>query len=228
MRKLFITLAAATAAMSLATPAVAIPTVNPDVSGTPDSYQIFGIKSTGNPVYGSSPNNTNIPNVRFDANAVTNMDITDGFAQITDAGSTPLWTQLIINPDLNFTDMKFAISLTGGTGSVLVYYLLAGGPTSDGNYPINYTQCLTCTITADGSDKNFELSGASFNGVMFQVVGQGLTFNRFKQMSYEPTGGVRAVPEPATWALMLLGFGGMGMALRRSRRRGKRTLMQIA
>jgi hypothetical protein len=35
-----------------------------------------------------------------------------------------------------------------------------------------------------------------------------------------------AVPEPATWALMLLGFGGIGMALRRSRRSG--ALMQIA
>jgi hypothetical protein len=40
--------------------------------------------------------------------------------------------------------------------------------------------------------------------------------------------GVPAVPEPATWGLMLLGFGGMGMALRRSRRRSTRTLMQIA
>jgi hypothetical protein len=38
--------------------------------------------------------------------------------------------------------------------------------------------------------------------------------------------GLAPVPEPATWALMLLGFGGMGMALRRSRRR--KTLMQIA
>jgi hypothetical protein len=38
------------------------------------------------------------------------------------------------------------------------------------------------------------------------------------------TGG--SVPEPATWALMLLGFGGMGMALRRSRR--QQALMQIA
>jgi hypothetical protein len=35
------------------------------------------------------------------------------------------------------------------------------------------------------------------------------------------------VPEPATWAMMLLGFGGIGLALRRSRRRGE-ALMQIA
>ena len=35
------------------------------------------------------------------------------------------------------------------------------------------------------------------------------------------------VPEPATWGLMLLGFGGIGMALRRSRRRSG-ALMQVA
>jgi hypothetical protein len=37
----------------------------------------------------------------------------------------------------------------------------------------------------------------------------------------------RAVPEPATWAMMLLGFGGIGMAMRRSRRRNP-ALMQVA
>jgi hypothetical protein len=38
-----------------------------------------------------------------------------------------------------------------------------------------------------------------------------------------------AVPEPATWAMMLLGFGGIGMAMRRSRsRRSGTALMQIA
>lgn len=227
MRKLFFTLAAATAAISLATPAVALPVVvNPDVSGTPDSYQIFGIASTGNPVYGSSPNNTTIPNVTFTANVATTMDIGNGAAIIKDASATPSWQWIIINPDLNFTDLKFDISLVG-SGSVWVYYLLAGGPTSDANNPANYvTQCVTCTFAADGSDNHYELSGASFNGVVLYAPQN--TIYSVKQMSYEPTGGVTAVPEPATWGLMLLGFGGMGMALRRSRRRGKRTLMQIA
>jgi hypothetical protein len=36
-----------------------------------------------------------------------------------------------------------------------------------------------------------------------------------------------AVPEPATWAMMLLGFGGIGVAIRRSKRRS-RALMQMA
>lgn len=35
------------------------------------------------------------------------------------------------------------------------------------------------------------------------------------------------VPEPATWGMMLLGFAGVGMALRRSRRRST-ALMQVA
>lgn len=39
--------------------------------------------------------------------------------------------------------------------------------------------------------------------------------------------GTPPVPEPATWAMMLLGFGGIGMALRRSRRRTA-ALMQVA
>lgn len=41
---------------------------------------------------------------------------------------------------------------------------------------------------------------------------------------YEP---VAAVPEPGTWALMLLGFMGMGAAVRRSSRKSSSRIMQI-
>jgi hypothetical protein len=40
-------------------------------------------------------------------------------------------------------------------------------------------------------------------------------------------GSVPAVPEPATWAMMLLGFGGIGASMRRARRSGSR-LLQVA
>jgi PEP-CTERM motif-containing protein len=39
------------------------------------------------------------------------------------------------------------------------------------------------------------------------------------------SGGIRSVPEPATWAMMLLGFGGIGFAMRR---RQKPALAQLA
>ena len=39
---------------------------------------------------------------------------------------------------------------------------------------------------------------------------------------------VPLVPEPGTWAMMLLGFAGMGVALRRNRRRSGSRMMQLA
>src|SRR5206468_3666229 len=98
-----------------------------DVSGKPDSYQIYGI-TTNSPaqvVYGSSPNNSNTPNVTFTAGTAQDVSvtITNGFAQLNDFNATNQgtgvadWTQIIINPQLLFTDMKFALSLTGATAS---------------------------------------------------------------------------------------------------------------
>ena len=223
---------AGAAALGLASAANASITVNSIVPGTPDSYQIYGVADkSGNPVYGTSPKNNSPVNVTFDGGVGSTvlMTITNGFAQISDANAktTPNLTQLIINPDLLFTDLKFAISLTGGSGTVDIYYLL--NPAADANDPLNYTKCLTCTISASGNDSNYEVSGDTFNGIMLQVSGgqPGLTLGTIKQMSYEPFVGPGGVPEPSTWAMMLLGFGGIGMTLRR-RRRSEAQLRQIA
>lgn len=238
-----LTLALGTAAaLVAATPAIAAATVGNDVSGKPDSYQIYGI-TTNSParvVYGSSPNNSNVPNVTFDAgvNQDVMVTITNGFAQLNDFNASskgtgvPDWTQIIINPDLLFTDMKFALSLTGATlstNTVDVYALLSGGPTTDADNPANYTLIGTINPGA-GNNINFEVSGATFNGIMLQIDssdGSGVTLGTLKQVSYEPFIGAGGVPEPSTWAMMLLGFGGIGMAMRR-RRRTSGALMQVA
>ncbi|MGN6848434.1 MAG: PEP-CTERM sorting domain-containing protein [Sphingomicrobium sp.] len=216
----------ATAALGFATPAAAGVTVT-TTTGTPLAWQIFGIKSTGNPVYGSSPNNTNVPNVTFDANSMTNMDIVNGAAQVSDATpKTPSLYEVIVNPDLDFTAMKFAVQLTDA-GSFTVYYLLAGG-SCDANSPACYTTSGgTFTNTGQQDNSNYLISGGLFDGIMIVANNQtGSTSPDFifhvKQLSYTP-----AVPEPGTWGLMMLGFAGVGVALRRSRKR-KPALMQIA
>jgi hypothetical protein len=78
----------------------------------------------------------------------------------------------------------------------------------------------------DGSVGHNILSGFDNNGLLFLV--HGVEYNLFSNGSnpyllYNNQGQNEAVnfsvgvPEPTTWALMLIGFGGMGVALRRSR-----------
>jgi hypothetical protein len=214
--------AAAAAAIGVATPAFAAATVT-DTSGTPLANQIYGIAAVNTTVYGSSPNNDGVPNVTFTCNSLCDMG--SGFAQINDATpNTPDLYDLIINPTAtNFTDFKWSVQLTG-SGIVVVYYLLAGSGLDQNNI-LSYTQQAGSYI-ADGSNLNKLLSGDTFTSFAIRTTAP-IAFFEIKQMSYNPAG-TPAVPEPATWAMMLLGFGGMGMALRRSRRRGKQTLMQIA
>ena len=205
-------------AVALASPAIGQVTLT-TTNGTPLPYQIFGIGGTGNPVYGSSPNNTTVANVTYDGNTL--MDMTNGFAQISDANpKSPSLFEVIINPDLLFTDMKFAVQLTGA-GTVNVFYLLngvAGDPNSFSSYTAT---CGTCSFSSGSMDNtNYLISGGTFNGIMIQSTTP-IDLFEVKQNSYNP-----AVPEPATWGMMLLGFAGIGMALRHQRRR--KGLMQVA
>lgn len=66
-------------------------------------------------------------------------------------------------------------------------------------------------------------AGTTYTSATFTSTNGG--FKDFKQLRVTP--GAGAVPEAATWAMMLLGFAGMGMVVRRTRR-GAGALMQIA
>jgi len=226
MKKFLLLLCASGTALA-ATPAAAVVTLA-TTNGTPLASQIFGIKSTGNPVYGSSPNNTNIPNVTYTADTITTMDIKSGGAQINDANggnsksASPSWSMLIINPDLDFSAMKFALQTTSA-GNVDVLYLLTGSGLDPNLFSSYTSQCATCSFSSDNkSDDKYLINGATFDGIMLRMAGGNAlvapaTMFEFKTNSYDlaqPSN----VPEPATWALMLLGFGGVGYSMRRRRK----------
>jgi hypothetical protein len=78
--------------------------------------------------------------------------------------------------------------------------------------------------TASGENKFAFTTDVGITNLFYSF--NGGTGTDIRQVRIIPAEGPNAVPEPATWAMMLLGFGAMGFAARRNRR--KAVLAQIA
>ena len=235
MKRAMMTALAAAATVAFASAASATVTVTA-TNGTPLDNQIYG-DPTGTDsihVFGSAPSNNNANNVEYTGN--TDLHITNGFAQISDGGTVQGdLNNIIVNPDDLFSEMKFSTQLEGTSGTVNVFYLLAGSGL-DANSIASYTDFAACLIggvqycgqagsytSGQTDNQNYLLAGGTFDGMMVQTSDGSFSLFQLKQNSYN--GAVAAVPEPATWAMMLLGFGGIGVAMRRRR---KPALAQIA
>lgn len=93
---------------------------------------------------------------------------------------------------------------------------------------------VTSVFTTPGTNLNFWIGGNKINTTQFTIVSQGIT--EYRTITALPvTAGLQtmriagqaqgdatysgtlafAVPEPATWALLILGFGGVAFAMRR-------------
>ena len=129
----------------------------------------------------------------------------DPLGGITQTLSTNAGQSYLISFDLR--------NLYGGTGNF--YDVLFGGVSlfsATNSAAFNYTNFST-TATAVGASTEL-----TFN---FQ---HDVYFFALDNVSVTAVNG--AVPEPATWAMMLMGFGAMGVLLRRRRR--TQTLLQAA
>ena len=62
----------------------------------------------------------------------------------------------------------------------------------------------------------------AYAGATGSFIGEGTVNNGVISLNFRP------VPEPATWAMMLVGFAGIGMAMRRMRARARGGVMQLA
>ena len=153
----------------------------------------------GSTIVVGTPDNTKIPNkVAFDTFTDTAGTYVSSFDFTEDMNSTAIFT------------------LTSAEGVITLAQLIDG--------------VMTPTTTVIGSS----LGTGKFLELDTGLLMAGNTY-RFSYSSTLPTGGgdisgnvgfyAAAVPEPATWAMMLLGFGGIGMAMRRRR---KPVLAQVA
>ena len=211
MRKLTLFAAAAAAAIGMASPAYAL--VGPTCGGSatttnalpipnPDATDCAGF-FTGNVISGSSAD------VATQQSAVNSLLATVGLGPITlnwTTLSTTPWTYLdsaaaTPNPGLTSGALNFSTPMSGYT-VVSSHFGNIDGPS--GNVTVFWLLNLPANTMSIPLSPNTGWS----DGVLY-----------FTQAA-------PGVPEPATWAMMLLGFGSVGVAMRRSRR--KLPLLQAA
>jgi hypothetical protein len=186
-------------------------------------------------VYGSTTG-VGGADVLFTGNTPITITDGNGFASIGDAAGGTTFTALIIDPAPFFNALQFNLSLDAGA-FLQVDYSLGGGVfaaatpgtiSQNGNANTGYTITAAAGTVFDAIRLTSCATAARCNLVTTGVgVGTGPNINFERQNSINVASVTGAVPEPGTWAMMLIGFGGMGVAMRRRRRTGAQ-LAQVA
>lgn len=133
------------------------------------------------------------------------------------------------------------IQNAGGANAVIDVYLTQTGLVSLNSsllstFTSNTISGLSAQITSYYDTANGLFTGTQLQNTLFNAVGTfsganavnltgpwsetvryRLTFTGGNGSNFNGTANIAAVPEPAAWALMLLGFGGIGFAMRRRR-----------
>jgi len=110
--------------------------------------------------------------------------------------------------DNDFRQIEFLFEGGAPKGATLTFSV--GGSTP-------HLESITLPKKAEG---NYWFSAEATGGDFFTKVTYSVvpaTFTTLKQLRIGGFGGTPAVPEPATWAMMLAGFGTVGYAMRRRR-----------
>lgn len=212
MAKTYIALAALAAA-TVATPASAADIIECGggsncITGTTNVNLVAGdnvMTGTGNVGNGG-------PLVNFSTTQAGGMDLITGQASITAGNPNASLDNLLFSVVGGFTAAEFAFDpLTGG------------GPPQPFSVSITLNSGYNETFTT-GNQRFGILAGTGETITSVQINTPSGNFGTFKQLRVTPAVAA-AVPEPGTWALMLLGFGGVGVSLRRRR---SRTIAQFA
>jgi hypothetical protein len=145
------------------------------------------------------------------------------FSQVTDAsgfagigGPTNNFGTITLTPDghsytgdLFSLMINFTLPVGAGSGAFTANLLGSLTSTGVGGLQISFLTPTVQVTNGLGGFYTLHVNDVAFSGSL----GPNETILR-----QDISGYIQAVPEPGTWALMLLGFGGIGMAMRHRRR----------
>jgi hypothetical protein len=240
MRRVLITaLATAAAALAISTPASA--DVAPVAASSVQGTLVHGtnVEQTGTDVIGNlgtdGPNIVHFNGTTTDPGGGNELRLQDGQGQADVTGAEITFgpphndTYDIISGNIYLTDhagmqdIEFALtSGAAGTIDFVITTLESDGVTSVLN---------PFTLDIGNGDTFFAFlasNGESITNVFYSVGNPPSSITLLKQVRIDLAGQFNSgVPEPGTWAMMLLGFGGIGFAMRRGRKQSGR-LLQVA
>ena len=203
---------AAAAFTSVATPASAAVTVCQSPGCVqPNSNVLFDTNMIGTTVMGSLNNNPAM--VTFTGRESLTTTSSNGQARIAATDGTLNFLSFSLAGGSTFNQVEFNLTALAD-GIATFTFLGAGGSV------LNTT---TANITANGQNF-FGAFGEAFTGV---TISSTSSLSDVRQVRLGGIQTAAAVPEPATWALMLMGFGAVGYSMRR-RRATARPMLQMA
>jgi len=185
-------------------------------------------------VYGTTTSPTG-QDVTFTANTPVTITPGGGFASISDNTSldNTLFTLLTVDPLPNFTAYQFSVAVLTDSYIIVQYLLVGGNPATDWQTVLTGGDPF---FQAHDQNADYQLTDTNPGEAITQIrfgtcatatcanVGGGFKFIKQNSITLAAT---TAVPEPGTWGLLMMGFAGIGFALRRGRKRNP-SLMQIA
>ena len=196
------------AAIFSTSPAAAVVTgcLTQDCAATSNTV-VFPVAITGNPIVGG----LNGPSAQatFTSNESVTGSMVDGVGRV--AATDGEFFSLLISLGGTTTFNAFQIDLNAvRSGSSTFTFYGVGGTTLFTSQSDGYST---------GADNFRGFSGDNFTAVQIDATRPLVDVRniRFGGINAVAVGTPGAVPEPATWAMMLLGFGGIGMAVRRGR-----------
>lgn len=227
MSKLFLSLVALTATLVVATPAAATITLV-DASSIQGANVLFNNgPQTAALIVGHTQSGTL---VNFTGSTTVSNIISASGGQATVDGDLNMITQ---NPNDTNPLRSLNFSLSAGTFNNLEFNLFG---VNDGGRAFFTAIDNNGDVFNFGGANGFALgNGSNFFGFL-GIDGQSISsfsisitpgsIQNVQQIRLDEAVAIGAVPEPGTWAMMLLGFGAMGVSLRRRRR--SLTLLQAA